>query len=81
MKVIRTRTFLKRYLEAPQLRQKQFEKQLGFLLQDFRHPSLQTKIYDQRLRIWQARVSSSWRFYFQIRSDTIHLITIKPHPK
>jgi len=81
VKVIRTKTFLRAYHEAPQLRQRQLEKQLGFLLQNFRHPSLHTKIYDKKRRIWQARMNGGWRFYFQIKGDTIYLLTITPHPK
>lgn len=81
MKIIRTRAFLKRYQAAPQLRQRQFEKQLGLLLHDFRHPSLRAKIVDERRRTWQARVDGGWRFYFHLRADTLYLLDIVPHPK
>lgn len=81
MRVVFTRKFTRQYQQAPQQCQKQFDKQLEFLLQGLRHPSLRAKIYDQNRRIWQARVSGNWRFYFQIRNNTIYLITIKPHPE
>lgn len=61
--------------------QKAFQKQLNFLLQDLRHPSLYAKKYDERNDIWQARVNRDWRFYFQIQDDTYIILDIIPHPK
>lgn len=81
MNVVFTQKFLSQYHAAPKIRQRQFDKQLAFLLQDLRHPSLRAKIYDKSRRIWQARVNGGWRFYFQIRRDTYYLLNIKPHPK
>lgn len=80
MNVHYTTHFIRSYRNAPQMRQKQFDKQLGFLLQDLRHPSLRAKIVDETKRIWQARVNGGWRFYFQIRGDTLFLLRIGPHP-
>ncbi len=62
------------------MRRRQFQKQLSFLLSDLRHPSLRAKIVDEEKRIWQARVDGGWRFYFQIRGDTVYLLDITPHP-
>ncbi|MGA2185315.1 MAG: hypothetical protein ABSH47_20030 [Bryobacteraceae bacterium] len=45
-------------------------KQVKFLEQNLRHPSLRAKKYDESLDLWQARVNADWRFYFFI-----------PHPK
>jgi mRNA-degrading endonuclease RelE of RelBE toxin-antitoxin system len=81
VKAFFTQKFLRQYHAAPQIRQRQFDKQLAFLLQDLRHPSLRAKVYDKSRRIWQARVNGGWRFYFQIRKDTIYLLTLGPHPK
>jgi hypothetical protein len=81
VKVIRTNRFLRSFAKAPQLRQTQFEKQLVFLLQDLKHPSLRAKIVDEPKRIWQARVDGGWRFYFQIRGDTYYLLDVVQHPK
>ena len=58
-----------------------FEKQINFLLQDIRHPSLRAKKYDEGTDIWQARVTGDIRFYFRIESDTYRLLNIRKHPK
>ena len=76
----RTERFDRDLRAAPARVQRDFEKQLGFLLRDLRHPSLRAKKYDEARDIWQARVNRDWRFYFQIQSDTYVLLTIIAHP-
>jgi plasmid maintenance system killer protein len=61
--------------------QREFGKQLGNLLRDLRHHSLQAKKYDAAQGIWQARVKGGWRFCFRIEEDLYHLLDITPHPK
>ena len=41
-----------------------FGKQLVFLLENPRHPSLRAKKLEGHDDLWQARVNRSWRFYF-----------------
>lgn len=73
--------FIRKYKHlSPELRVK-FEKQLGFLLENLRHPSLRAKKYSEADDIWQARVDDSYRFYFQIIGDTYLMLTIISHPK
>jgi mRNA interferase RelE/StbE len=60
---------------------KAFFKQLRFLEQDLRHPSLRAKKYDESQDLWQARVNRDWRFYFLIRDDVYYIVDIVPHPK
>jgi len=81
MRVVATRRFQDRFRAAPPEIQRAFQKRLGYLLRDLRHPSLRAKKYDDARGIWQARVTGSWRFYFRIESDTYILDTIRPHPK
>lgn len=81
MQVSYSHRFLKSFADAPANIQKAFSKQLKFLLQNYRHPSLQTKKYDPTRGIWQARVTREWRFYFTIEGDTYHLHDITSHPK
>ena len=81
MRAHATSHFLDQYNAAPPEVQRAFRKQLRFLLHDRRHPSLQTKKYDEARGLWQARVTLSWRFYFTIEGDTYTLRTIIPHPK
>jgi mRNA-degrading endonuclease RelE of RelBE toxin-antitoxin system len=80
VKVVHTQRFLRSYRKAPEMRRRQFQKQLKFLLSDPRHPSLRAKIVDEGKRVWQARVDGGWRFYFQIRENTVYLLDITSHP-
>jgi mRNA-degrading endonuclease RelE of RelBE toxin-antitoxin system len=73
--------FLKSWDRTPARVQRLFEKQVQFLLENLRHPSLRAKKYDEAQDIWQARIDRAWRFYFQIRGDTYYLLNITPHPK
>jgi len=56
-----------------------FEKQINFLLQDIRHPSLRAKKYDEGTDIWQARVTKNVRFYFRLEADVYILLNIRKH--
>lgn len=73
--------FLEQLEDLPIEVQKKFQKQLRFLLQDIRHPSLRAKKHDELRDIWQARVDKNVRFYFKIESNTIILLSVKKHPK
>ena len=81
MRVHYSESFLKSYASAPKEIKKALDKQVSFLLLDLRHKSLQAKKHKSFKGIWQARVTKSWRFYFNIQGDTYHLINIMPHPK
>ena len=69
------------YQALSKKRRVKFEKQIGFLLSNFRHPSLRAKKYDETRDVWQARLNGNYRFYFQIKEDTYRIISITPHPK
>jgi mRNA-degrading endonuclease RelE of RelBE toxin-antitoxin system len=81
MNVRYSERFIASFEVAPPSVQKAFHKQVSFLLENLRHPSLQAKKYDQANDIWQARVNRAWRFYFSIRGETYVLHDIIPHPK
>ena len=66
---------------APPAVRKAFRKQLRFLAENLRHPSLCAKKYDEAREIWQARVNDDRRFYFKIVNDTYRLENLKKHPK
>jgi hypothetical protein len=72
---------VKDYTEAPPAVQIAFDKQVKLLVENFRHPSLRAKKYDESHNIWQARVNRDWRFYFLIAGDTYLILNILPHPK
>ncbi|MGH7150146.1 MAG: hypothetical protein ACREIU_05595 [Planctomycetota bacterium] len=71
MKARYTDRFERSFRAAPQRVRATFEKQLGHLLDDLRHPSLRAKKYDESQGVWQARVNRSWRFYFTIEEDMV----------
>ena len=79
MRIRRTKTFKRRYREAPPQIQRRVEKALRLLVSDLKHPSLRAKIIDPSRRIWQARVTRSWRIYFRITDDTYELLTLQRH--
>lgn len=81
MQLSYTDRFHRSYQNAPIRVQKQCDKQLALLIQDFRHPSLRNKKYDEARDIWQGRINAAWRFYFKIEGDTYYLLDIIPHPK
>jgi mRNA-degrading endonuclease RelE of RelBE toxin-antitoxin system len=60
---------------------KAFFKQVKFLEENLRHPSLRAKKYDEANDVWQARVNRDWRFYFAIQDDTYYIVDIISHPK
>jgi len=79
MKLQPTERFRKDYERLPQHLQRRMDKALGFLLEHFRHPSLQTKRmkgYEDR---WEGRVTLNYRFTFTIEGDTYVLLRVGTH--
>ena len=81
MKAAFSNRFIRQYSALSSERKVKFDKQLGFLLTNLRHPSLRARKYDEARDIWQARVDDDYRFYFQIEGDTYRILSILPHPK
>lgn len=81
MKVEYTPTFKSNFKKFPKEIRRKFYKQVDFLINNIRHPSLQTKKYGGEKNVWQARVDKNIRFYFSIKNDSYTLINIKNHPK
>lgn len=76
-----TERFHRSYQAAsPEIR-RAFDRRAGLLVENLRHPSLRAKKYDEARKIWQARVTRDWRFYFLIENDTYVLLDIIAHPK
>lgn len=74
-----SKKFLKSYIRLPQNIRNKTDKQLQFLLQDLRYPSLQTKKVQGLEDVWEGRVDRHYRFLFMVKEDIILLITIGPH--
>jgi mRNA-degrading endonuclease RelE of RelBE toxin-antitoxin system len=78
---MRVRIFRLADSSMPSRLRAQVDKQLDFLSQNLRHPSIQAKKYGGTGDVWQGRVNRDYRFYFQIIDETYHVIAIIPHPK
>ena len=77
-----TKRAFKNYRGLDSRLQKQVDKQLRFLLEDLRHPSLNAKKFPQRGKdVWQGRIDRNYRFYFLIEDDVVIILDIISHPK
>lgn len=79
MRLWYTPHFQDRFAKFPDFVKTKFRKQAGYLLRDFRYPSLHVKKFDEEENIWQARVDKNIRFYFQIKEDYYFLLDIRKH--
>lgn len=70
MNLRHTDRFERQYRALPESWKAKVDKQLEFLVENLKHPSLRAKKYDESRGIWQARVDRHYRFYFQIEGDT-----------
>ena len=59
--------------------QKAVHKKLALLLSNPRHPSLNIKKMQDPRDIWEARISDSYRFTFQIKGDVYILRKVGAH--
>ncbi|TSC55917.1 MAG: hypothetical protein Greene071421_580 [Parcubacteria group bacterium Greene0714_21] len=81
MKVRFAEPFSRAYTKLSHQTKQNFEKQLKFLIRNLRHPSLHAKKYNEANDVWQARVDSKYRFYFQILGETYLILNIFKHPE
>ncbi len=81
MKLSFSNRFAKSYGAAPVAVQIAFDKQTHFLLVGLRYPSLHAKKYDEKVSLWQLRVTRDWRAYFTIEEGEYRFHDIKRHPK
>ena len=80
MKLQWSSQFAKDYHRLSQQLQKQTDKALGFLLQDWRHPSLQAKKMKGKNRDeFEAKITKGYRFTYQILGDVFLLLRVGTH--
>lgn len=81
MKFLATEPYLKAYRKLPQHIQRQVDKQLGLLLENPRHPSLQVKKMKRvhRPPIFELRVTRGYRLTFQVEADYYILRKVGTH--
>ncbi len=82
MRIRRTADLERAYAEAPSVIQKALDKQVRFLIQDFRHGSLRSKPWPPHgPDCYQAYVTKDWRFYYQRQGDEAVVYWLQKHPK
>jgi len=81
MRFVRSHQFKRSYKKAPARIRERTKKALHLLSEDPGHPSLRAKVVDSERRIWQARISGGWRFYFRIEENCCYLLDLIRHPK
>ena len=81
MKVIYSVSAVKQYKSLTNDLQKRLDKQVDFLLKDFRHPSLNTKKYSGVKDIFRGRITKEWRFWFAKQDSVYMVLRIGKHPK
>lgn len=79
MRLVFTKPFIKAYHSLPQRIQRVTDKQLGLLLANPQHPSLQIKKMQDPTGVWEGRVTRNYRFTFQIQGDTYILRKVGAH--
>jgi mRNA-degrading endonuclease RelE of RelBE toxin-antitoxin system len=79
MRFVFTRRFLKEYRRLPQTLQETADKQLRLLAENPDHPSLDIKKMHDPRGIWRCKVTSGYRFTFQIADDLFIFRRIGAH--
>jgi len=79
MKLSFSKKFIRDYQKLPQQIQLQADKQLGLLLSDAQHPSLNMKKMHDPREIWECRVNFSYRFTFQIDGERYIMRQVGTH--
>jgi len=79
MEFIATAKFKKQFKRLPQRIRKTAKKQLGLLLSNPDHPSLNIKKMQDPRDIWECRITHSYRFTFQVEGETYILRNIGTH--
>lgn len=77
MKLQWSSQFIKDYHKLHLRVQKQTDKALELLLQDWRHPSLRAKkMKGKKQDEFEARITKGYRFTYQIQSDVFLLLRV-----
>ena len=79
------KSYLKDYQKLPQRIQQKTDKQLGFLLQDWRHPSLRTKkvqgslLAKKVVALYEINITMNYRLLFQKTKTSYILLAVGTH--
>ena len=79
MRIVAYERFRKSYQHLPSSLQRKVDKQLRFLVENLRHPSLQVKPIKGARGLWEARVDLHYRMTFEMIGDAISLRVVGNH--
>lgn len=79
MQIIKSGQFQKRYKKLPQQIKDKTKKQLGLLLSNPQHPSLNLKKMKDPRDIWEIRITYSYRLTFQQFEEAYYLRNVGSH--
>lgn len=80
-KVAKDDNFDKHYETLPGHIKRKFEKQVRFLLNDPKHPSLKIHRFESIKGLWEFYVDDYYRCLFSIESNTYILKWVGTHPQ
>lgn len=78
MKIEFSKRAEKGYKKLPRKLQLKADRQLAYLINNYRHPSLRARKMGGS-NIFEARIDMHYRFTFQIEEEEIHILTLGPH--
>jgi len=79
MRVSRLREFEMGYARLPMSIRKKVDRQIGYLIQDIRHPGAHAKKMESVGDIWEARIDRHYRMTFEIIGDVILFRRVGTH--
>ena len=79
MRILAYERFRASYQQLPHAIQRKVDKQLRFLAENLRHPSLQVKRIKATEGLWEARVDLHYRMTFEVIGETIYLRVVGNH--
>lgn len=79
MEMYRAQSFERDFTGLPRVIQNQFERKLGFFLDNPLHPSLRVKKMGGTDSIWEARITKGYRFTFTLQDQMCVLRRIGTH--
>lgn len=79
MRVILSDPVKRRIPKLPVNIQRKLEKQLAFLIEDVRHPSLHARKMSGGVNKYEARMDYHYRFTYEMSDDTIIILAVGPH--
>lgn len=79
MRLFTTKPFERDYAALPERIKELAKEKLTILIENPHHPSLRIKKMEDPRDIWEGRITKSYRFTFQMESDTYVLRRIGAH--